>query len=327
MKQTDFFIITKASPKHGHGHVIRCLHLANEIRKQNKIVAFKVSNNYTNRLLTQFNETPITVQSPPHYIIRDIPEDNPTKEVLEEINNNSKVMLIDDHGPTRTMVDIATDSMTTPPLKLQYSHGPRTKYLYGLQYALVNPLFANYHKKALNKKTKTPRLFICIGGNDFDHTTTNIVHALHKAGFRGPATIIVPNNIDINDITTLTNNWNDTINLQNTNEIAHYMQFCDLAITKLGMVMLEAFCVGLGCILIQPSLAHEKLNNELSNYYKNWPVIDLGLAKNISPKSCAKHIIETLTNEVKISEMAFSAASLIDGNGIKRILSHLLEEN
>lgn len=321
----DLLIFTEASPVIGHGHVARCMALADEALRRGLKVQFSVQGAYTANILEMAGYSQLQDQGKAvPYIIRDFRGGSPEEEVRRQCMAGSKVMLIDDHGAARTVASIVTDAFMTPASAQVLEHAHDVEYLYGLKYAPLRRQFLERKPKKKKQAKSSGHLCIAFGGRDPSETTQKFLSALTEAGFRGPATVVVDGSSgERNNAVELTSLWQDTEIHQQVTDMASLMSKSDLVVTKIGVTLLESYCLGLGCALIEPTWAHVELEADLAKHYKLWPAVEFGLAEKTDFLSAAIATIDLLAHPNRTLEIGRHALSLVDGRGVIRLVDNL----
>jgi spore coat polysaccharide biosynthesis predicted glycosyltransferase SpsG len=212
----------------------------------------------------------------------------------------------------------------TPRRRVSLAHSDATRYLYGLEFAPLDARFPKAHQSARPGERGTPRLFVCFGGRDPTAITSRFVQALDAAGFRGPATIVAdPDPVGRAQIASATARWDGTEVLHSVSDMAAPMACCDLVATKMGLGVLEAFCLGLPCVLVEPSAAHVALHEEIALAYSDLPAVECGLASDVDFAAAAAAALELSRDRPRLATAGRRAAELVDGRGIDRILDAL----
>lgn len=319
---------TEASTHFGHGHVMRCKNLAAFARRQGFNTAFLAKNAYTAALLTNLGEFVLPTylaelhQGP---VVIDIPGNEEPTVVHNFQNKGCRVLMLDAHGPARTLADIVCDTTMTSDRLGLLGHSPRTTYLYGFDYACLNMSFYESRVSHITT-TRTNRLLVIFGGIDPLNSTARLLQALHRFGFRGPADIVLGHAPTAMEMTkNLTEEWKDTNVMFNVSNISNLMSRCSLVATKVGITMLEAFCSGKGCVMVEPTPLHAELATSLASQYAPWPAMDFGLASDEAFQNCAEHIILLLHDQKKIKDWGHRAAKLVDGQGTERVMNLFLQ--
>lgn len=324
----EMLIQTEASPDIGHGHVMRCCALADEARVHNIKVFFQSRDSYTDDLLETLGEKVIPRDDntlTPQWIIRDYREGSSNVEVAAEVVRGAVVLLLDDLGPARLEASIVTDALMTKIMSERYPHSARTQYLYGLEYVPLRRQFSSMAASARPGLQESGRLFVSFGGGELAAITLNYIEALDQAGFKGPATIISSGDENTRDLKRLTTSWESTDIFDGLTDMASEMRKCDLVASKLGMTLFESFSLGLGCVLIEPTVAHEILSSELEKTYQPWPAVEFGLENEIDISVAATQTIKKLNDRRWLREQGKRGAEMVDGYGAKKIIQVLLD--
>ena len=323
-RRPDLAIKTKASAEQGHGHVMRCQALAAEARRQGLRPLFQVVDEYTADLLATLDEEVEVLSNhrPAPFIIRDLPFGNLPEAVKHEVEAGSVVLLLDDHCPACKQASIVADVFGTPEDELLPS-GRGVDYFYGLDYAPLAADFAAQQGQARPGRRAGVRPLVCFGGRDASSITPRFIAGLHRAGYRGPGTIIAEARHQA-ELTTLTTDWTGTKVLSDVDKMAQEMLRCDLVMTKMGLLLLEAFCLGLGCALIEPSQAHLDLETAQRQRRKPWPVREFGLAGEVDFDQVGAKAAALLADQGALAQMGVEAAGLVDGRGAARLIKTML---
>ncbi len=322
----DVLICTEASPAIGHGHVMRCLALADEARRRGMHVRFSPRDPYAAGLLREAGETGFAgSDQAARFVIRDYRDGSPREEVEDQRARGSTVLLLDELGPARTVADAVCDAFMTEERARPLPHGEGTRYLYGLAYAPLHGRFREVHAAAEPGRGERTRLFVSFGGAGAAAVTLRFVKALNRAGFRGPATVVTGGSPEETErVRGVLGGWEDTVTLGRVREMVRKMAPCDLVATKMGVTVLEAFCLGLGCLLLEPSPAHVRLQEALAAAYAGWPAVELGLEETADCPAAARRTRTLLADRPALGRMGARGADLVDGRGAERIVGALL---
>jgi len=325
----NLLFCVEASPGIGHGHVARCASLADEAARRELRAAFVPANDYTGRLLAGLGR-PVAEpgrEADAAFMVIDHHGHIEPGWVRSLRSGGSTVLLLDCQGPARLEADAVCDSLMVPATRARLPHADSTRYLYGLDYALLREQFRAAHAGARPGVSSRPRLCIVMGGRDQHCVTPGLVRALDARSFRGPASIVAergdgPAGVDA--LRNLTAGWADTTVSCDVHAMAELMLACDLVVNKIGGTTLEAMCLGIGSVMIEPSPAHVELNAALDAAYAGWPTVELGLAEEIDMDAAAERVLAMLADGPLLRELGARGHELIDGSGCGRLVDALL---
>ena len=319
----ELLFYIEASSDIGHGHVMRCAALAQTAQVRGLKTGFIGANRYTENLIGKLKLPHIKNKtSCAEIVIIDYHSSVDPSMVLSLKAQGSTVALLDQKGVARMVADVVCDALTSPDMLSQLPQSAHTKYLYGLDFALLRSQFKDAHATARPGQSTQPRLMVAMGGVDQHLVAPRLAAALAAQGFTGPATFVVENST----ATTVHQQaacWKNTWILSDIEDMALQMRQCDLLITKIGGLTLESFCVGLGAVMIEPSLAHVALSNSLAEIYEDWPARSLGLATEVNMDIVAHEVITLLSDRYLLAKMGQRGSELIDGKGCDRLLDEL----
>lgn len=325
----DLLIHTEASPQIGHGHVTRCSALADEACHRGLTVGFLARNVYTHTLLESLGYPVFRVGNAPsavRWIIRDFRDGSDAYQVAEEVAAGTVVLLLDEPGPARTEASLVSDGLMTEYRRQHFPHGPDTCYLYGLDYVPLRSAFTQNAGTARPGQREAARLLVAFGGAATGTLTRAYIEALERAGFAGPATIVTgPVAMDKQQISQWVSGWGDTQVVSKLDAISAEMVQSDLVASKLGVIPLEAFCCGVGCVLIEPSEAHVALQADLALEYPQWPALELGLDLSLDFALAAETTLTLLQDRQQLTALGRCGASLVDGKGAQRLIDALVK--
>jgi spore coat polysaccharide biosynthesis predicted glycosyltransferase SpsG len=314
-----FFV--EASPTVGHGHVVRCAALAEEAQHSGLRSGFVPANSYTERLLDALNLPQAANAAALVVIDHHSPVDPVWVEDMRA--SGSSVAMIDHQGPARTVADLVCDALIGPEMRNQLPHSNGTRYLYGLDYILLRRQFRDAHAFAHPGRTDTPRLMVAMGGVDQYQVTPRLAVALDACGFTGPATFVVEEHV-VDALRDIVRQWTDTRVLAGVSDMASIMLESDLLVSKVGGMTLEAFCVGIGAAMVEPTPAHVTLSASLAAANADWPALPLGLAEGLDMNAAAQNVCAILADQTMLRRLGRRGAALVDGRGCERVVGELV---
>lgn len=322
-------IFTEASPAIGHGHVMRCHALAVEARRRGVSVVFSCHEHYLTNLLKHLGETAVRfgAYQKAEWVIRDFSGGSEAETVQVQRDNGSQVLLLDDPGHARLYATIVSDGFMTAKRQMRYPHSNITHYLYGLNYFPLHPKFVLLrHSIAMSDRlvSKNRRLLIALGGTNPKEQIFPLLDALNIQGFQGPADIVVAPFLQ-GDVRLKIKNWKNSNVFSQISNMEFLIKNSALVITKIGVTLAEAFCMGTGCVLIEPTSLHLELSHELAATYDHWPAFECGLATDVDYQLAAQSILNLLEDTHRLRNFSAQSAELVDGLGSQRLLNALLE--
>ena len=323
-KTPDLVIYTEASPTVGHGHLTRCVALAEEASRRGLNAAFSVSDSYTAHIVEASGQIVLdNVPAFTPFIIRDFRDGSSVIDVKRYRDAGSRVLLLDELGEARTCATIVSDALMTPERSRFFAHAADVAYLYGLEYAPLRRRFMEVASTRVEAGAAR-RLFISFGGCDPLGITLRFLQALDDYNFGGPTTVVAGGTPrEFNEALKITSAWKETTVHQGVEDMAELMKGGCLVATKIGITLMESFCLGMGCVFIEPSPAHVALEAKLAQYYSPWPAVEYGLAEEVDFFYAARETMKMLEDASLLNDLGRSAAHLVDGCGILRLIDAL----
>lgn len=263
------------NPNIATGHIMRCLAIAEGL-KRNKIgCIFIISDDNSKQLLMPYNYPIISLNTDFKKIYEELPQLNniiikyqitkmivdtyyATPLYLNEIEKYSKVIFFDDFNcfyPVSTIINYNLNTPKIPDIIIQ-SH--KTQLLLGVDYV---PLRSEFHNKSRVLKKNVSKILITVGGGDthdilcklflkffFDMNINTIEYHI----------VVGPLNKNFDELINLSHKY-PSINIHyNVKEMAKLMLECDIAITAGGTTMYELCACGTPSISI--SIADNQLD-------------------------------------------------------------------
>lgn len=264
------------SNKIGSGHLMRCMTLANEFRKNNHdtlFISFKENNNLNylmkennfnvheikfdhewnqyhdySYLLNKFNKNEFDILFIDHYNIDSIWE-NKIKYI------SKKIFVIDDLANREHFCDYLLDQNLCNNLFERYNNlvNANTMKFLGPIYALLREEFIVASNKAEIRNKGLENLLITFGNSDNKNITINIIKLILNSDikFKNIDIVIGKNFQNINDLKNLLNN-SENVNLYvQTSKISELMLKADLCIGAGGSTSWERCFLGLPTLVLE----------------------------------------------------------------------------
>lgn len=336
-----FYIRADANEIIGTGHVMRCLYIADEMRRQGEMVTFLFADDRTRELVEGKNFDGICLNSVWNDLDSEIEKMKRlidelgidkllidsyyvTEHYLQELKSATKIIYIDDllvfPYPVHMLVDyniFATED------KYQSLYGDKYKeiqFVLGCEYAPLRQEFCRY-KRVVNDKVKS--IFITSGGTDIYNLTGNLLNSLKTQDWFAETDVHVIVGKFNENKETLEKEWASYKNVTlhyNIPNIADYMKSCDIAVSAGGVTTYELCACGIPTIMYtladnQMEIA-QVVSDKASIYYAGDVREDMD--------ACVDNII-TKINELRQDvdsrrDISAGMQSVVDGNGCKRLV-------
>lgn len=328
-----------ANSQIGMGHVMRCLSVAERLRRMGEQVCFLTADEsavdllwdrgYEVRVLhtdySRMEETQSLLEAltglAPHAILID--SYFVTEKYLEELRRHVRTAYVDDMYAFSYPVDLLIN-YNIYGTDLKYEQDPilqRTKLLLGSSYAPVREEFTDV---AYRVKEQAERVLITTGGSD----TYNIAGQLLEEFFRQGSELdfeVVSGamNPHLSDLKRLAEQHRNLTVHSNVQNMAELMQKCDVAVSAGGSTMYELSAVGVPTLCFsfvdnQERLAESFGEKELAVYMGNYLADGRQLVRNICTET-----VRLAENFEERAGLSGRARGLVDGRGAERIADEL----
>ncbi len=347
-------IRTDANSEIGTGHFMRCLTLADELKKKNAFVCF-VTRGLPAYLSQMLHDRNIEYFPLPEVASFDAIEDlahskwlkvsqqQDAIQALELLANHSfdwlvvdhyaldhrwesmlrsiskKILVIDDLADRRHDCDALLDQNYYHDMNNRYDNrvSPDCMLLLGPEYALLRQEFLLARKSLMARSGVIKRVMVFFGGVDATNMTRLVLHVLKSMNLSINVDVVLGmQHPDLDGIKKLCalNNFNCHVQ---TTEMAKLMNEADLAITAGGSVNWEKCCLGLPSIVIATAQNQVKLSEELGALNV---CHYLGQIQNISESDIHNSIDDFLLKQEKINRFSVNGMQLVDGFGAIKVV-------
>ena len=347
MKRNKIFIRVDSGIEIGAGHAMRCLSLAQALKKMNFELCFisKKTGGNISKLFTDKGFRVYYIQDNNSKLKkREIVKNDATQtaKIIIKHQTKSSWILVDHYDldfqwekSLRKYVnkiividDLARKHDSDLLLDQNYNENLKTRYnklvprkcikLLGPKYALLRNEFSVL-RKIVKPRKNFKRILISFGGSDPTNETEKVLSAIKilktKNQFQKEVNVVITNsNKNKNKIKQLCNSIPNTKFYQNVYNIGKLMCKADLAVGAGGSSTWERFCLGLPTIVSIVSDNQQKTTKALA---KKQYIINVGLAKNLSVKKYVK-IFENLDIK-KLRSISKNSLKVVDGNGSVRV--------
>ena len=338
------FIRVDSSTKIGYGHLIRCLALADTLKKSFKInfICTNLNGNLISQIckknfeVFRFNTKSqrINVKKDAEKTISIIKKYRNKKSLLildsyilsQEWENRvrpyvKRLIVIDDLMDRKHSCDLIIDQNLHTQMNSLYTKSvPKNCIkLLGPDYAILRNQFIAQRKYAKIRSLPLKNILVSFGGSDNENHTLHALTSLKKLN----------SDVNVNVVTGTANigkkiiknfckknfNYNYFEQVEN---MAKLMQVADLCIGSSGTTTWERCCVGLPAIAIVASNDQKDIASAVS---KNKCIINLGKIKKSDNVNYVR-LMKNLKNS-ELQNMSRNCMKLVDGKGAARISKYI----
>ena len=347
---------TDASTQIGTGHFMRCLTLANELKKQGYYVRFLSRNlpTYLIDMLTKkgmeyFPLCEDDVESQhdelTHASWLGVSQAKDAEASIDGLSDQlwdwivvdhyaldarwesmvrpsvKKVMVIDDLADRNHDCDILLDQNYYDDFQTRYNGKvPKDcRLLLGPSYALLREEFRTLREKVEVRSGAPKKVFVFFGGVDADNLTSQAIEALSRMNINIQVDVVIGAQHPSREIIeNVCTKYGYTCHLQ-TSSMAKLMSESDIAIGAGGTALWERCCLGLPTIsLCLAENQRKQINDAAMAGVLLAPSIKEDVSSSILLQ--AKSLIQ---NPSLIQLISYSAMKLVDGKGVFRIANSM----
>lgn len=336
----------------GMGHVMRCIAVAQELRKR-EIDCFFALKNWEERIvktINAYNFIPVKIEeeslqnecenilkiaskSNASMIWTDLSYDGMLSNrslyahYLKEMQA-SGIYVISFDGFTDDCLSksekISSDMVIIPYLdaeKGQYLLEEHTKLLAGLPYFVFRGEFRNLAgtRKKIRKKAKN--ILITMGGADGDNVALKVIKALNALKQKDlNVRCLVGSQSSQLEIKRLKKN-NIVIEILNTsNSMANLMIWADVAVIGSGLTKYETGMVGTPSLVVSLNNHHAAISDQFS---RKGTILHAGIGSAIFEEDLCRKLRILIEDHVLRKAMSDKGQKMMDGKGIDRILNEI----
>ena len=318
MPKIDIFC--QASFSKGLGHLIRQIHIAEELRARNADVSFYIpefqtaediikDQDFSFFTVEDFESASRAITGSTDVTLLDI-QDSTTTLIKDLKKRSKKIISFEDQGEGRDHVDLLIDCNLNP----EDSKSISTKTLFGLPYSVLAPEFEKLHSNERSFEGPIQSPLITFGGTDPHNITLDLIKHIPSEiettiiagpGFKNPDELkeLDPKRFCI---------------VQNIQDMASMLASFDAVFCSGGVTLHEAMCVGTPAFVIS-QVPHQEDKAKAAE--SSGAAINLGQA-NSWKKERLQEIFEL--GKKDLLAMSTAGKNQIDGKGLKRILEFIL---
>ena len=321
-------------PQIGLGHVVRCLTMAQEFKKQHPAVDFLfIMGNFQPGISMVKNEGyPIRIDNKlkmksihnifeniydykPEILILDINDTN-LRDVKKAKTLGCFIVTIDDLGDGQKVSDLIIDANRS------LSNRSSDKYLFGPDYIILREEFHKLRKKTKKNHPMAENILISFGGSDPNGLTLKVIDALNTIEGIDKTIIIGQGFCYRKELDKIIGSNNNGIKVKyNVENTAQLMKDADLAISTPGLTMYELACLGVPSLM----LCSTEQQNKIANLFQEKGIVyNFGLTQEINKDVIREKALEYLSSQGLRSQLSEMAVDTVDGIGCKRVIKKIL---
>ncbi len=328
-----------ASPAQGHGHVSRCLSIANALRTMRpwRTIFMLGSPHARDRIIQYGHEVilPPTKVMPdnwqvqtlqyinPDILLLDAPKGFPEELAAQRAATGGLTVVLDDIGPLRRHAQAAYYP-PAPEVALLDWTGCATEVFSGFGWMPLGTGFSPHPRSALND---IPRLLITMGGADPAKLTLRALELLHTAPLRHTAFSIKVIIGPYFTYTTELQAYLDTLDMvvehiESPSDMGAIMAASDMAICSFGVSAYELACCGVPASYFCLTPQHDAMAKVFAQH---GAALNLGVYHAVDKTAAARAMAHLLSSPKKLKRMSTRAAELVDGQGAQRIAGDMIQ--
>ena len=350
-----------ASAKMGIGHFMRCLTLADKLRKfgaYTRFICRHIPKHLYEMLINRNHDIVVLTKQDPNILQSELAhaawlgvnqdfDAAETLAVVADINLDwmivdnyaldfrweslvkdkaHKMLVIDDLADRDHTCDIFLNQNVMSDADSLYANKlpVHTKKLIGPQYALLREEFLIARQKVKLRTGPVRNLLVSFGGSDFNNFTTKILDGLKLVeNLNLKVDVVISSDHPFSkDIQNICINAGYNCYLQ-TNEMAELMLKADLAIGAAGATSWERCCLALPAIVITIASNQIQVAREIEKF---GAILCLGLESMVHglATAVAETLVALTKNDVgRIFAMSKQAFSISDGRGTDRVVGSI----
>ncbi|MDR3162898.1 MAG: UDP-2,4-diacetamido-2,4,6-trideoxy-beta-L-altropyranose hydrolase [Helicobacteraceae bacterium] len=320
-----FLFRADASTEIGSGHLMRCLTLANALRKLGAKSVFMcdaIDDVLRNRVTQSGFSVTSKVSELFDYLVVD------QYSLDHEFENKmhvfcKRVVVIDDLANRKHMADYLLDQNVNASAERYKTLVPeRCVQLLGTRYALLQPEYSMIIKRERTSMIK--KIFVYFGNADRDNFTSRAIDAYLTLRRPDISLEIVPSGVHQEMVRKLAKKGRNIHIHENLTSLASLMNECDLAIGAGGATSYERCAMGLFSIVVAIADNQRGLSEELD---RRGLIRYLGYRDRVDTDHITRALQEIVRAGVK-TEIIPKMRALVDGFGAQRVAEILmLSEN
>lgn len=234
---------------------------------------------------------------------------------------SKKIMVIDDLANREHGCDLLLDQNIQLNTNRYQAFVPSAcELLLGTQYFLLRPEFIKFSQQSMQKKRNTlQHIFIFFGGSDVQNATEKTIQAILKSSFSGTVDIVLgKNNENSGRIKNLFSAYASLLFYDDVKNMAELMSQADLCIGAGGATSWERCFLGLPSLIITIAENQRTIAQVLDTLNA---AKYLGDIKDISLEAIISAINGIVLSPLILNKLSVNAKKLVDGMGVEKVVN------
>jgi UDP-2,4-diacetamido-2,4,6-trideoxy-beta-L-altropyranose hydrolase len=236
-----------------------------------------------------------------------------------------RIMVIDDLADREHECDLLLDHNLLPALERRYDGllPASARKLLGPRYALLRSEFSREVVEVTDDEVgDLPRLLVMFGGADQDRQTERVLRVLAGMGWSGPVDVVAgPLYPDLDTLREVVSALPAATLHVSARDMARLMRGADLALGAPGVSSLERCACALPSMTVALARNQEGIGIALAEVGAHWY---LGRAAEVVDSDWQDALRVLGQNKPIRKAMRTAAAAVCDGQGVRRVVSHLV---
>lgn len=336
-----------ASRHIGYGHIMRCVTLAEELRRQGAGVTFMCREDEGN-LIDFIGQSGFNSRSLPSGIS---PEEDAllTSKLLTEGSGQTdclivdhyglglswekyvkpcaeKIMVIDDYVDREHMCDILLNQNYGVDASVYEGITPRgCRKLTGSSYVLLRDQFRAARKNISPCNGEVKKIFIFFGGADSTNETGKTIKAAQLLDRANLSFIVLVggSNPYWKEIKALCGLLPNSVLYRQVYDLAPLMANADLAIGAGGSNTWERCCLGLPSMV---TVLAENQRTFVERLDRDGIVLNMGWFEDVVPSTIAEMLEKLISDRTMIIGMSKRSMEIVDGEGTRRVTKDMMQK-
>lgn len=323
MNNREVLFKTKGGHAQGMGDVTSSLALALEFRNRGFRVQFIINNDSKSKELIAANGFGYAVAEKTTDLIRYLQGRNFDIVILNQLNTAiGQARTLKAHSKLLVTIEDVGKSVALADMHFNVLY-PILGALTDFKYIPLSEVFQNKHRIKKKILSCVKNIIITQGGSDTYGFTPKIVRALYDIPASVTVSVIIgPNfkhDVALNSI--LRDAPREFTVIRGLTDLTGVMMNADLAVSAGGNTLFELACIGVPSIVICAENFEVITANRLQ---KNRFGVNLGFGRTVSKLKIFEAVSGLMNDFQRRRVMAAAGRSLVDGQGIKRIIQEIV---